>query len=89
MTFRNYIASPRYTVDAEWQSTPRVVGHLRRLADSRESSIVPRYDAVALTEALRLDSKPALNGVARRVVATYAIPYDILIRGIRRRARRP
>jgi hypothetical protein len=88
MTFRYYAASPRYTVEAEWQSTPRVVGRVRRLADSRESPIASRYDAAALTEALRLNSAPALNGAARRVVATYVIPYDILMRSIRRRARR-
>ena len=44
----------------------------------------PQFDAAALTAALSLDAKPGLSGAARKITATYAIPYDSLMARRRR-----
>ncbi len=85
MTFHDDLLSARYFVEPEWQSAPVARTGARRVADSRESPLAPHYDADDLTAALRLGIKPSLDGVARKIVATYAIPYDLFVARARRR----
>ena len=78
-----------YTVETEWQGTARVRIGVRRVVDAHDNPNAPQFDAAALAAALRLEPKPLPSGVARKVTATYAIPYDILVARIRRRIRAP
>jgi hypothetical protein len=77
MTSRSYTTSQHYTIATEPQATPRVGEHVRRIVDAWD-------DPAALTAALSLDAKPVPSGVARKVAATYAIPYDSLMARRRR-----
>jgi hypothetical protein len=86
MTSRSYTTSQHYTTATEPQATPRVGESFRRMVDARDDPSGPQFDAAALTAALSLDAKPVLSGVARKVAATYAIPYDSLM-ARRRRAK--
>ena len=87
MTSQHYTTAQHYTIETEWQTTPRVRTHARRIIEAREGPNEPLFDAAALTAALRLTAKPVSSSVARKVTGTYAIPYDILIVRIGRRSR--
>jgi hypothetical protein len=87
MTFHDYPVSQHYTVEPEWQATPRTRITVRRVADSREMPGAPQYDAAPLTAALFLDSKPVSSELARKITGNYAMPYDVLLARLRRRAR--
>lgn len=79
MTSRPHTTPQHYAIETEPQATPRVRENVRRMVDARDEPSAPQFDAAALTAALSLDAKPALGGVARKVAATYAIPYDSLM----------
>jgi hypothetical protein len=87
MTFHDDLVSSHFFIDPEWQSSPSARSGVRRVAVSREGPLALQYEAGALTTALRLDTKPAFGGVARKIAGTYAIPYDILVARMRRRKR--
>ena len=87
MSSNHYSTAQHYTVETEWQATPRVRAHVRRIVDARDNPGEALFDATALTAALRLSAKPHSGGVARLVRGNYAIPYDILIARARRRRR--
>ena len=55
--------------------------------DAHDNPNAPQFDAAALTTALCLGAKPLPNGIARKVGASYAIPYDIVMVRLRRRSR--
>ena len=78
------MTSQHYTVEPEWQATPRDRKHVRRVVDARDDPGAPQFDAAALTDALSLNAKPVSTGVARKVAGTYAIPYDSLMARRRR-----
>jgi hypothetical protein len=86
MTSRSYTTSQHYTTATEPQATTRVNENVRRMVDARDDPSAPQLDAAALTAALSLEVKPVLSGVARKVAATYAIPYDSLMARRRRAA---
>jgi hypothetical protein len=79
-----YKTSQYYTVETGWQATPLDRKHVRRIVDARDDAGAPQFDAVALTDALRLSAKPVSADVARKIAATYAIPYDSLMARRRR-----
>ena len=78
------MTSQHDTVATEWEATPRAGKHVRRAVDARDDSGAPQFDADALTAALHLEAKPVSSDVARKVEATYAIPYDSLMARRRR-----
>jgi hypothetical protein len=87
MTSRFYTTAQHYSTATKPQATPatpRVGETVRRMADDRVAPSAPRFDAAALATALSLDAKPVLSGVARKVAATYALPYDSLMARRRR-----
>jgi hypothetical protein len=67
------VTSQHYTVETDWQATPRVRAKVRRFVVAREGRDGPRFDAEALTAALCLNAKPLPPGVARRVKGNYGL----------------
>jgi len=78
------MTSQHYIVETEWQATPRDREHVRRVVDARDDPGAPQFEAAALSDALLLSAKAVSSGVARKVEATYAIPYDSLMARRRR-----
>jgi hypothetical protein len=70
------MTSLHYTVEAEWQATPRIRDRVRRLIVAREFRDPHQFDAEALTAALGLKPKPLPPGVARRIRGNYAPSID-------------
>lgn len=84
MTSPRYSTSQHYTNETESQIMPRTGEDVRRMVDATDDPRAPHFDAAALTAALSLDVKAVLSGVARKVSATCAIPYDSLMARRRR-----
>jgi len=70
------VSSQHYTVEAEWQATPRVRASSRHVVSARDDRDPRHFDAEALTAALCLGAKPVPPGVARRVKGNYGLADD-------------
>jgi hypothetical protein len=76
-----------FTVDAEWQSALPRRTTVRHMADVRDGHGGALFEANALTAAFNLEAKPVCTSTARKVVGTYAVPYDIVVERLKRRRR--
>jgi hypothetical protein len=64
-------ASEHFTVETEWQATPRPRARSSRVVQARYDSSVPHFDAGALTAALRLDAMPLFQGRVRKIRGSF------------------